>query len=227
MNKLLSVIAGLFLVGAANAGMVSISSYSWDGPIATNSLTAICQSNGINLVSDYTQVDVETFYGTNASSMIIQEVAGNKDKNVFGWYDVSTPTVLNQIFPGPAGAGATKDVSFAPSTHVGFYLDPDNNALNGNAIFYSQASLNPGQAGQVAIFQSKTNSSDFVFGWEDLSLKNGTSATYQDPSPTSKTDGDFNDMILKVKVPEPATLSLIGLSLLSLSGLSLIRRRRS
>ena len=217
MNKLLSIVAGLFIVGAANADMVEISDFTWDGSMAQYGLSSIMAANGL---SDYTQVDIETFLGQYADCMIIEEVAGNADINSFGWYEVGNIDNTFEIFPGPANPGDRVVVSL-PSAEIGFYLNPKNNNLNGDAIFYSQSSLNNG-IGQVAVFQSNTNSREFVLAWEDLSLVNGTSELYN----ANMSDGDFNDFIVKVSVPEPATLGFLGLSLLSLSGLSMIRRKR-
>lgn len=218
MNKLLSVIAGLFIVGAANAAPVEISSYSWDGDVATVGINAILTNHGL---TDYVQVDVETFFGQFADAIIIEEIAANSNINSFGWYEVGTPDVLHEIFPGPATLGDKVTVALSNSP-IGFYLDPKNGVPNGTATFYSEQSLNPNALGQVAVFQSNSNAKDFVLAWEDLSLVNGRSHSY-DPN---ISDGDFNDFVVKVNVPEPATLGLLGLSLLSLSGFSMIRRRR-
>ena len=218
MNKLFGAVAGLlFVVGITSATPVAISSYTWDGDMATNSLAAIMANNGL---TDYSQVDIETFLGQFADCMVIEEIASNKDINSFGFYEVGNIAAKTEIFPGPASAGAHVVVAL-PATDIGFYLNPKDNALNGTDIFYSQSSLNSG-IGQVAVFQSNTSPKDFVLGWEDLSMKNGASSTYGE----LVSDGDFNDFVVKVSVPEPMTLSFLGLSLLSLSGISLIRRKR-
>jgi hypothetical protein len=217
LNKLLSFVVGLFVVGAASADMVTISDFTWDGSMEEYGLNSILERNGL---TDYTQVDVETFWGQYADCLIIEEVASNEDINSFGWYEVGNIDNTYEIFPGPASNGARVTVAL-PSSDVGFYLDPANNELNGDAIFYSQSSLNGG-IGQVAVFQNNTNQKEFVLAWEDLSMVNGTSSSYG----ANVSDGDFNDFIVKASVPEPATLGLLGLSLLSLSGLSFFKRKR-
>lgn len=58
---------------------------------------------------------------------------------------------------------------------------------------------------------------EYIFAWEDL--------------PINGADGDYNDMIVLVEsirpVPEPATLSFLGIGLLSLFSRGLIRRKRT
>lgn len=220
MNKVLSVIAGLLIVGSAVADDVVIySENSWDTD----------GSPLVETIIDFTQYsqlqDVETWFAQNAESWIIEEVAGKEDINAFGWYvatdGVTAPTALNEIFPGLAGNGAYKSVVIDPPTDIGFYIK------SGNEVFYTQSGLNAKNAGQdhihqVAVFQNNTNSREFILAWEDISMKNGVTSKYN----TTQSDGDFNDLVVRVRVPEPATLGFIGLSLLSLSGISLIRRRK-
>lgn len=216
MNKVLSVIAGLLIVGSAVADDVVIySENSWDTD----------GSPLVETIIDFTQYsqlqDVETWFAQNAESWIIEEVAGKEDINAFGWYVATEPTVLNEIFPGLASNGAYKSVVIDPPTDIGFYIK------SGNEVFYTQSGLNAKNAGQdhihqVAVFQNITNSKDYILAWEDISMKNGVTSKYN----TTQSDGDFNDLVVRVRVPEPATLGFIGLSLLSLSGISLIRRRK-
>lgn len=229
MKKILSVVAGVFITVAANADMVTVySDSSWDGP--GNTINDIFSRNGLNF-GDYSQVDVETWITQNAGCLIIEEVAGNRNFNAFGWYDVSDPITLHQIFPGAETPGAIETVVFSATDNVevGFYLEPFPNALNGASIFYSQQGLNGG-IGQLAVFQNTSSPREYILAWEDLSMRNGSSSVppvgwvY---NADTKADGDFNDFVVKVTVPEPATLGFLGLSILSLSGLSFFRRKRN
>ena len=45
-------------------------------------------------------VGVETWTGWGATSIILEEVAGNRNINTFGWYEVGNHTTLNEIFSG-------------------------------------------------------------------------------------------------------------------------------
>lgn len=220
-KKLLSFVSVLMVTGAASAAIVEseISTFSWDGDMATYGLFNVLNANVADF-SDFEMVDLETFKAAQADIWLIKEIAGNKDYNTFGWYDVADPTDLKAIFPGTENAPSNKSVVFYPITEVGFYLETTDNT------FYTQNSLNLGGKGQVAVFKKK-NSKDFILAWEDITR------TKQDNSESKDIrfygDSDFNDMIVRIQVgvPEPATLGLLGLSLLSLSGISLIRRKRN
>lgn len=221
-KKLLSLVSVLMVTGAAFAAIIpsEISTFSWDGPMATNGLINILNAKVADF-SDFEMVNLETFTANQANLSLIKEVAGNKDYNTFGWYDVSDPSDLKVIFPAVENAPSNKSVFFYPTTEVGFYLETKTHT------FFTQNSLNLGGKGQVAVFKNTKNDNDFILAWEDITR------TYQDKeSPRDITkygDSDFNDMIVRIQigVPEPATLGLLGLSLLSLSGISLIRRKRN
>lgn len=221
MNKMLSLVAGLFFVGAVSADMVTISGYTWDTPQDMYTLNAIFERSGMNF-ADYSQVDVETWLAYTADCWILEEVAANENINSFGYYDVNTMT-RTQLFPGSSSDGDYKSVviSNTDPKNIGFYLDAKNEGVNQN-IFYTQDALNGG-IGQVAVFQNNNNTKEFVLAWEDISMASGVKEKYTQ----GYSDGDFNDFVVKARVPEPATLSLIGLSLLSLSGLSFFRRKRN
>jgi len=215
MNKLLSVVVSLFIVGAVSAAPVTISSYTWDTP--SDFLPDVLLRNGID-ISDYTQIDVETWFARNADNWIIEEVAANANINSFGYYKAGDVNSKVQIFPGSASGGAFASVAISDPnpTEIGFYLD-----VAGNDIFFTEASLHGG-LGQVAVFGNDSNQKEFILAWEDLSIANGIAKNYT----KGLSDADYNDFIVKVRVPEPATLSFIGLSLLSLSGLSFLRRKQ-
>lgn len=220
MNKLLSFTSVLLVAGAATAAIIpsEISTFSWDGPMATNGLTNILNAKVADF-SNFEMVSLETFTATHADVWLIKEVAGNKNYNSFGWYDVSDPSDLKEIFPGVENAPSNKSLAFYPTTEVGFYLETIGHT------FYTQNSLNLGGKGQVAVFRNTKNANDFILAWEDITR------TFPDREYPGNThcDSDFNDMIVRIQVsvPEPATLGFLGLSLLSLSGISLIRRKRN
>lgn len=224
MNRLLSVIAGLLVVGAVNADNVSLSDFSWDGKDLQTSLNSL----GINLATDYTMVNVETWLTKQADCMIVEELSGLDPINTFGYYDVNNPATLHEIFPGPASKGATEAVVLDQAKTIGFYLTPGSYfelPKEVGEVFYTQNSKNPGGLGQAVIYENKKDPGDFILGWEDLSMTRPIS-TIKDAY--HYTDGDFNDFVVRVKVsvPEPLSISFLGISLLSLCGISFFRKRR-
>jgi len=71
--------------------------------------------------------------------------------------------------------------------------------------FYSQNSLNEGNK-QLLVFKIEELANTYILAWEDLDVTKWYS------------DGDFQDMIVRVKinVPEPSTLGLFGIGALAL-----------
>ena len=145
--------------------------------------------------------------GTERQAALNIEVAGWKNNNVFGWYDVANPQTLNVIFDGSKGAGA--GATFTPSKDYGFYFStPDG-------IFRTQSSLNKDASGNrnytndqhFALFKDNTGS--YWLGMEDTKF--------------SGSDKDYNDMIVHVShAPLPGAVLLFGPGLV---GLALVRRR--
>jgi len=145
-------------------------------------------------------VDTETWVGWGATSVILEEIAGHRDHNTFGWYDVSSPSTLNQIFSGPENKSTDPvTVNFGTQTDFGFYLGSKN-----DGAYYSEKSLNAGGQ-QVLVFKIEELSNTYLLAWEDLNM-------------AGHSDADFQDMIVRVRinVPEPATLGLFGMGVLSL-----------
>jgi hypothetical protein len=167
----------------------------------------------------------------------------------FGIYDENNPATKIQIFgpgtiPGSVG-GAGTNVSTAGISGVGnygFYATVCQPGFASNCYtFYSDTTLNPsvlnsGSSFAVengttnphqhfALFSLNGNATTFYLGFEN----SVTSSAFDGVGGPEKY-GDFNDVIFQITtnggvggVPEPATLSMMGLGLL---GLGLMGRRR-
>lgn len=136
---------------------------------------------------------------------LVIEVSARANINEIGWYDVTNPSILNVVFPGPAGAGAT--VTFNPTTAFGLYLKTSD------GTYYTQSNLNPlieQDHQHFALF--KESAGVYWIGVEDKRKNTGEGFS-----------GDYNDVVIRMAVvPEPATVGLFALGLLPL-----LRRRKA
>jgi hypothetical protein len=126
---------------------------------------------------------------------------------------------------GPQGvyninAGATPNLGgfSSPYANYGFYAVI---CINPGGVFcrtyYSDSALNSDDAGHqhLAVFRDNTNPLVFYVAIESAFGTTTTAEVY----------GDYNDIILQITtadIPEPATLSFVGLGLI---GLAIVRRR--
>jgi hypothetical protein len=144
-----------------------------------------------------------------SSAALRLEIAGYKNSNVFGWYDVATGD-LHPIFLG--GDSPIVTTAFTPTKEYGFYLINEPGDL-----FLTQAGAGGSDDGKFqhfAVFLEEPNI--YWIGVEDL-LCGG--------------DKDYNDMVIKVTpatapVPEPATMLLLGSGLIGLAGLGRKKLRK-
>jgi len=172
----------------------------------------------------YGASDPDPFYWNNPHGFtveIVQEIAGYKDITTLGYYTGNGATkVRNQVLAG------TEDgpQSILVNGNIGLYI---NSPYLGGRYWYTgraehqiaqsgSYSVNAGGDAQALIYELIPNQ-EWLVAWEDLDATRPFK--YVNGSPY--TDNDYNDMFVIVTAnttPEPATLSLLGLSLFGLLG---------
>jgi hypothetical protein len=155
----------------------------------------------------------------------------------FGWYDLSNPSVLNPIFSNVGNTntplGSPQLFSSGGAANFGFYamvcFNPPsctvtvtyftNSAMDTTADMGAMTpfgTITNISYNHFALFNLSPNSQSYVLGLSETPNQNGTELA-----------GDFQDFVVELTdtgaaAPEPATLSIVGISLL---GLGFARRR--
>ncbi len=172
-----------------------------------------------------------TASGGSVATMII-EIAGYAGQNEFGIYEATNPSNKVTLFHGGDQAGDFVTVSIKANGNV--YLSTAGSSpvttfsgptfgyflKSPTTTFYSNDALNSDAADHMVAYQGKgqtvttpgnypgewTNN-EYILAWEDLAAPGA--------------DFDFDDMVVMVEsvkpVPEPTTLGLMGLGLMSLA----------
>lgn len=234
--------AGYFLTdtGAFTGGAITPPT-GYLGQVSNNNAAAL----SFALVRQATSINVSVLYQdapqTNANQGSIQS------GTTIGIYDVSNPSLKYQIFgPGGVTTGATVNnfstAAIGGSGAYGFYATvcQPGFGLSNCYTFYSDTSLNPavsnGAPGGFALEGPSNVHQHFALftlasGGFYVAFENSVSNTSFDGLGGPEHYGTFDAVILGIDtgasgVPEPATLSMMGLGLLSLGFMGRRLRKR-
>jgi len=210
-SKFVVALVSLFFANAVNAyvvdtGGVDFGNSSWDSPNENVAQVLDRLEDEVGVGLRLTLVDQESWVGLGSRNVILEELAGYRNRTTFGWYDASDSSNAQQVFSGSDNKASPAQVAdFGGLMNVGFYIDPNGNS--GNRM-YTEHLLNSHDDIQVAIFKVENLENTFILGWEDLDLNGGNGG-----------DRDYQDMIVRVQfatVAEPGTIALLGLGMLGL-----------
>lgn len=168
--------------------------------------------------------------------IIIREIAGNSNTNIFGWYveeEAASPPAIDGIddgviFEGPVTDGAVATVSFDSVVRFGFYLDPNGTGsithapqgeyfftnrfyndvgTDGVTTFHAPSDGDP-QALVYNITHLRNGVQTYVIAWEDLDYGSEITPTYQ----AGTTDNDFNDLVVEISASSPVPTESVSWS---------------
>ena len=225
-------LAFVFSIQIASADFPVTFGVSWDGIALQSIFDAEYGAGAIDAATDYEgylpgDADPPYWEDSMLHGVIVREVAGFQNANVFGWYQetFAMPTIdgFNDgvVFSGPLGQGAVAQINFPGGvTRFGFYLNPNGSGDSSNApepekFFTNRAFNDVGPIGAGAPYHEPSDGDPqcliynithlrqgvptFVLAWEDLDYGSEISPVFAG----FKTDNDFNDLVLEVSAQSP------------------------
>lgn len=209
---------------ANGSGSTYWNNVSWDGPNKNvgNCLTSsncgmsnvpgalayLGQANGTAFANFYF-----TGSGSPVTATLEAEIAGNTAYDYFGWYNVQNPTQFGLIF-GPGSSIGSTD-TFTPTAQYGLFIADEAPGVQQEFMSQSMSSFSNDQGHQhLAVFQGSAGT--YYVGAEDL--------------PSTGSDLDYNDMVVKMSTsaaPEPSALLLFAVGVTALGAFRYRRQAQS
>lgn len=225
-------VCALVLTASADFPVI-FGSTSWDGIPLQDVLDAEYGAGVIDAATDYEgylagDADPPYWLDAGIDALIIRELAGYQDTNVFGWYaeDLAGAPILDGvddgvIFTGPMSPGASAVVNFPGGvTQFGFYMNPNGPGdSGGNAPepetfftnrFYHDIGPNggylphaPSDGDPQCLVYNLTDYyggvPTYVLAWEDLD----SGSVISDVFGNNFTDNDFQDLVVEIQAMSP------------------------
>lgn len=239
--RLFCLAAALVLVanGPASATVPVVFGTTWDGPGTTlqEIMDAAYGVGAVNCGTDYIGAhpgDPDPFYwtGTGFSTLLVREIAGNRDTNALGWYleTGAQPTIDGIddgiVFAGPMSDGATAIINLSSgNVPFGFFMNPNGNGGATNAPepekFFTNRRWNDiGPDGSGALHVPLDGDVQaIVFDVSRFRGPHTWCVCFEDldsganPGPCCQTtDNDFNDLVFEVTVLGPLPVKAMTFS---------------